>query len=143
MSHEHSRIQTAPHSFASRVVDLAMRTIPIAALVAAGAYFAAQQSVSPQHRTIKGLVVLGLMALMFRFEMVYSVYLFALLFVFPSGISIGSSNSVLMTIIPMIWACARLRRECPSCARHPSTSLSARFSWPTWWHCSTSATPPS
>ena len=104
MSHEHSRIQTAPHSFATRVADLAMRTIPVAALVAAGAFFAAQQAVSPQHRAIKGLVVLGLMALMFRFDMVYSVYLFALLFVFPSGISFGSSNSVLMTIIPMIWA---------------------------------------
>lgn len=81
-----------------------MRVVPAAALVAAGAFFAAQQAVTPQHRAIKGLVVLGLMALMFRFDMVYSVYLFALLFAFPSGISIGSSNSVLMTIIPMIWA---------------------------------------
>lgn len=86
------------------MIDLAMRVVPAAALVAVGAFFAAQQAVSPHHRAIKGLVILGLMTLMFRFDMVYSVYLFALLFAFPTGISIGSSNNVLMTIIPMIWA---------------------------------------
>ncbi len=104
MSHPQSRIDAAPVSFAGRVLDLAMRVVPITALVAVGAFFAAQQAVSPHHRAIKGLVILGLTALMFRFDMVYSVYLFALLFAFPSGISIGSSNSVLMTLIPMIWA---------------------------------------
>lgn len=104
MSHEQSRIQAPPHSVGGRILDLAMRVVPITALVALGAFFAAQQAVSPQHRAVKGLVALALTALMFRFDMVYSVYLFALLFVFPSGISFGSSNSVLMTIIPMIWA---------------------------------------
>ncbi|HEU4365712.1 MAG TPA: hypothetical protein VFT13_09655, partial [Candidatus Krumholzibacteria bacterium] len=81
-----------------------MRVIPIATMVVVGAFFAAQQAVRPSHRAIKALVLLSLVALMFRFDMVYSVYLFALLFPFPSGISIGSSNSVLMTVIPMIWA---------------------------------------
>jgi O-antigen ligase len=87
-----------------RALDFAMRVIPVAALVAVGALFAAQQAVRPSHRAIKALVLLALMALMFRFDMVYSVYLFALLFPFPSGISGGSSNNVLMTVIPMIWA---------------------------------------
>jgi len=87
-----------------RALDIAMRVIPGAALVAVGALFAAQQAVAPSHRAIKALVLMGLMGLMFRFDMVYSVYLFALLFPFPSGISIGSSNNVLMTVIPMIWA---------------------------------------
>ena len=87
-----------------RAVDAAMRVIPIATMVVVGAFFAAQQAVRPSHRAIKALVLMSLVALMFRFDMVYSVYLFALLFPFPSGISIGSSNNVLMTIIPMIWA---------------------------------------
>ncbi|HEX5132977.1 MAG TPA: O-antigen ligase family protein [Candidatus Krumholzibacteria bacterium] len=93
-----------PPRWLDRTLDIAMRIIPPAALVAIGALFAAQQAVAPNQRAIKALVMMGLMALMFRFDMVYSVYLFALLFPFPSGISIGSSNTVLMTIIPMIWA---------------------------------------
>ncbi len=96
-----------------------MRVIPIGALAAATAFFAAQQAVSPHHRAIKGLVILGLMALMFRFDMVYSVYLFALLFAFPSGISIGSSNTVLMTIIPMIWAVRATSARVPVFRRTP------------------------
>ena len=119
MSHSQPRIDTGPHSLGARVADLAMRVVPITALVAVGAFFAAQQAVSPHHRAIKGLIILGLMALMFRFDMVYSVYLFALLFVFPSGISIGSSNSVLMTIIPMIWAVRATSGRVPVLRRTP------------------------
>lgn len=86
------------------VLDWMMRIVPIAALVALGAFVAAQQTVSPQRRVVKASVLLGLMALMLRFDMVYSVYLFTLAFPFPSGISIGSTNAVLMTLIPMLWA---------------------------------------
>jgi hypothetical protein len=62
---------------------------------------------------------MALMALMFRFDMVYSVYLFALLFPFPSGISIGSSNNVLMTVIPMIWAVRATSAKIPLTRRTP------------------------
>ncbi|MGD8413625.1 MAG: O-antigen ligase family protein, partial [Candidatus Latescibacterota bacterium] len=48
-------------------------------------------------------VLLGLMAFMLRFDLVYSVYLFTILFPFPSGVSVGSTNSILMTLIPLIW----------------------------------------
>ncbi len=102
-----------------RGVDLAMRIIPPAVLIFAGAYFTAQQAVRPSHRAIKALVLMALMVLMFRFDMVYSVYLFALLFVFPSGISIGSSNSVIMTIIPMIWAVRATSGKIPLTRRSP------------------------
>ena len=88
----------------ARGLDLAVRIVPVATLVAIGALFSAEQAVRPHHRAIKAALFLGLMALMFRFEMVNAVYLFAMLFIFPSGISIASSNSVLMTVIPMIWA---------------------------------------
>jgi O-antigen ligase len=86
------------------MTDLAMKVLPIATLVAVAAYIAAQQAISPQRRVIKVAVLLGLLALMLRFDLVYSVYLFALLFSFPSDVSIGSSNSILMTLIPLIWA---------------------------------------
>jgi hypothetical protein len=88
----------------SRTVDLALRIVPVATLIAVGAWFAAQQALRPNQRAIKTALMLGLMAFMFRFDMVYSLYLFSFLYLFPSGISIASSNVVLMTVIPMIWA---------------------------------------
>ena len=87
-----------------RVLDAALRVIPIGALVAAGAYFTASQTLRPNQRAIKAAVILALMVFMFRFDMVYSLYAFVLLFFFPSGISFGSSNNVIMTIIPTVWA---------------------------------------
>jgi hypothetical protein len=87
-----------------RTLDLAMRIVPVAALVAVGAWFAARQALSPNQRAIKMALMLALAAFMFRFDMVYSIYLFSFLYLFPSGISIASSNIVLMTVIPMIWA---------------------------------------
>ena len=80
-----------------------MRYAAIAAMVAVGGYVVAQQIVSPHRRAVKLSVLVGLMALMFRFDMVWSVYVFTMLFPFPSGISVGSTNSVLMTLIPLIW----------------------------------------
>jgi type IV secretory pathway VirB2 component (pilin) len=88
----------------SRIADAALRVIPTAALVAVGAYFTARQVLSPNQRAIKAALILAIMAFMFRFDMVYSLYVFVLLLPFPSGISFGSSNNVLMTIIPMVWA---------------------------------------
>lgn len=88
----------------NRIVDVVLRVIPTAALVAVGAYFTARQVLRPNQRAIKAALILAIMAFMFRFDMVYSLYVFVLLFPFPSGISIGSSNNVLMTIIPMVWA---------------------------------------
>jgi hypothetical protein len=115
-----TQTQSTSHSTpVTRVVDLLMRVVPIGALVAVAAFMAAQQAVSPHHRAIKALVVVGLMALMFRFDMVYSVYLFAVLFAFPTGISIGSSNNVLMTIIPMIWAVRATSARAPILRRSP------------------------
>ncbi|MCH7548133.1 MAG: O-antigen ligase family protein [Candidatus Krumholzibacteriota bacterium] len=89
--------------YLDRLLDLAMRVIPISAMVAIGAYVAAQQAVSPQRRVVKLTVLVGILVFMFRFDMVWSVYLFVLLFPFPSGIAIGNTNSILMTLIPLIW----------------------------------------
>ena len=88
------------HPRVRRVTDWFMKVVPIAGLISVAAYMAAQQAVSPQRRAVKLGVLLLLMALMMRFDMVWSIYVFTILFPFPSGISIGSTNSVLMTIIP-------------------------------------------
>jgi O-antigen ligase len=92
------------HPTVKRVTDLVFKVIPVAGLVSLAAYVTAQQAVSPHRRVIKLGILLGLMAFMLRFDMVYSVYLFTILFPFPSGVTIGSTNSVLMTLIPLIWA---------------------------------------
>jgi O-antigen ligase len=87
-----------------RATDIVMRFIPIAALVGLASFISAQQAISPHRRVIKFAVLLGLLAMMLRFDLVYSVYLFTVLFPFPSSVSIGSTNSILMTLIPLIWA---------------------------------------
>lgn len=98
------KLQTIRHQpTVEKAVSLAMRALPFAGLALIAAYVAAQQAVSPQRRVVKTSVMLILMALMLRFDMVYSVYLFTALFPYPSGISIGSTNKILMTIIPLIW----------------------------------------
>ena len=99
-----TRTETNIRQGVSRTVDLALKIVPVATLVAVGAMFAAEQALRPNQRAIKTALMLGMMAFMFRFDMVYSIYVFSFLYLFPSGISIASSNIVLMTIIPMIWA---------------------------------------
>lgn len=97
-------VTTKLHGWTRQVLELASRLLPVAILVLIGAYVAANQAVSPHRRVIKLAVLLGLMAFMIRFDMVFSVYLFTLLFPFPSGVALGSTNSILMTLIPLIWA---------------------------------------
>lgn len=87
-----------------RIVDLAMRVVPVTGLIAIAAYVAANQTISPHRRVIKLAVLLALMSFMIRFDMVFSVYLFTLLYPFPSGVALGSTNSILMTVIPLVWA---------------------------------------
>lgn len=122
---EHTQTQTQTlRARVDRAVSFAGRIVPAAALVAIGAFFAAQQATSPNHRSIKLVVMLGIAAFMFRFDMVYAIYAFVVLFPFPTGISIASSNLVLMTVIPMVWAVraastkTRLFRATPLGAPH-------------------------
>ena len=86
-----------------RLLDWALKTSPIAGLIAVASYFAAKQAITPHRRVIKIAVLLWLLVLMLRFDMVYSIYLFVLLYPFPSGIALGSTNAILMTIIPVVW----------------------------------------
>ena len=99
-----TRAETNIRQGVGRTVDLALKVVPVATLIAVGAMFAAEQALRPNQRAIKTALMLGMMAFMFRFDMVYSIYVFSFLYLFPSGISIASSNIVLMTVIPMIWA---------------------------------------
>ncbi|HKW14009.1 MAG TPA: O-antigen ligase family protein [Candidatus Krumholzibacteria bacterium] len=122
---EHTQTQSQTlRARVDRAVTWAGRIVPAAALVAIGSFFAAQQVTSPNHRSIKLVVMLGIAAFMFRFDMVYAIYAFVVLFPFPTGISIASSNLVLMTVIPMVWAVraastkTRLFRATPLGAPH-------------------------
>ena len=87
-----------------RLVNWVMRALPIGALVMFVSYMTAKQAVAPSQRVVKAAVGMVLMTLMFRFDMVWSIYLFVVLFPFPSGIALGSTNSVLMTLILLVWS---------------------------------------
>jgi len=103
MSMDRTTAYSRPNSVVRRVLDWISRHAPAAIIVGIAALFAAQQTIQPGRRAVKAAVAIGLVGLMLRYDMVYSVYLFVLLFVFPSGISIGSTNTVLMSVIPLIW----------------------------------------
>ena len=94
------RITSPFKSLISRV----LRIVPLAAIVVAVSYYAARQISSPSQRMIKMGVLGGMLVFMFRFDMIYSVLAFTLLFPFPSGITIGSTNSIMMTLVTMAWA---------------------------------------
>ncbi len=98
---------------ATRLFDWALKVVPVAGLAFVAAYLSAQQAITPHHRIIKLVVMGGLLVLMLRFNMVYSVYLFTALYFIPSGISVGSTNTVLMTLIPLIWAVRATARKLP------------------------------
>ncbi|MFH1755650.1 MAG: O-antigen ligase family protein [Candidatus Latescibacterota bacterium] len=85
------------------VSDWSWRFIPILIVIGLVSLVLAKEIVTPQMRLIKFSVVIAILTLMFRFEMLYSLYLFIFLFPFPSSISIGSTNSILMTLIVLIW----------------------------------------
>lgn len=81
-----------------------IRLVPLSGLLAVVAYYTARQVVSPHHRMVKVGVLGAVLLFMFRFDVIYSLFMFTLLFPFPSGISIGSTNSILMTLIGLVWA---------------------------------------
>lgn len=80
-----------------------MRFTPVALMVLFVSYFTAKQIATPRHRMIKMVVLGGMLVFMFRFDIVYSVWAFTILFPFPSGISIGSTNSIMVTLIVLTW----------------------------------------
>lgn len=116
----HAASTRRPSGPFSRFVDAALKYSSIAALVGFGGYLVAQQVVSPNRRTVKMTVLLALLALMLRFDMVWSLFVFVLLFPFPSGVSIGSTNNVLMTLIPLVWLVRATSQKVPLLNRTPA-----------------------
>ena len=82
----------------------AIKLAPLVVMVAVVSYVTATQIVTPQHRMIKMGFLGAVLVFMFRFDMIYSVLLFTVLFPYPSGITIGSTNSILLTLIALAWA---------------------------------------
>ena len=83
--------------------DVLWRVALSAAIVGLAALVVAQQVVFPQPRIIKVTVLALLLVIMLRLQTVYSLYLFVILMMFPSGIALTSTNVVLMTLIPLLW----------------------------------------
>jgi hypothetical protein len=83
--------------------DVFWRFVPISIVVAISSYVLGSQIVRPQHRMIKAGVLLLALAILSRFDMLYSIYFFILLFPFPSGVVLTSTNALLMTLIPLVW----------------------------------------
>lgn len=86
-----------------RVSDLLWRFVPITVLVIFISFGLAREVVTPHPRMIKLFVAMVLLMMMLRFEMLYSLYIFIIIYTFPSEISIGSTNQVFATLILLIW----------------------------------------
>jgi O-antigen ligase len=86
-----------------KVSDQLWRFVPPMVVVAITSVIVATQFVSPHRRMIKVAAVAALLAIMLKFEMIYSLYFFGLVFLFPTGIAITYTNVVLMTVLPMAW----------------------------------------
>lgn len=83
--------------------DAFWRFVPASVVIAVASYVLGTQIVRPQHRMIKMGLLLVALAILARFGMLYSIYFFIILFPFPSGIVLTSSNVILMTLIPLVW----------------------------------------
>jgi hypothetical protein len=93
----------ALNNFRRLASDAFWRFVPISVVIAVTSYVLGSQLIRPQHRTIKAGVLLIFLAILLRFEMVYAIYFFIVLFPFPSGMVLTSTNVILMTLIPLIW----------------------------------------
>jgi O-antigen ligase len=90
-------------SVRGRAWNLLLRVVPLAVIAVAVSYVLGKQVVQPHHRMIKAGLLLLVLVILLRFEMVYSIYFFILMFPFPSGLVLTSTNVILMTMIPLIW----------------------------------------
>jgi len=85
------------------LIDLAWKYLPIAGVVTMASYVLGREIVTPTVRTIKVLVLFLMLTVLLRFEAVFSLYMFVILFPFPSGIALTSTNVVFMTLITLLW----------------------------------------
>ena len=86
------------------IAERLIKIVPLTGLLFVLSYWTAKQIVTPHHRMVKMGILGAVLLFMFRFDMIYSLYVFVVLFPFPSGISIGSTNTILMTLIGLTWA---------------------------------------
>ncbi len=69
----------------------------------ASSYILSKQVVRPQHRMIKAVLLLVVIGALLKFEMIYTIYFFIVMFPFPSGLVLTSTNIILMTLITLMW----------------------------------------
>ena len=90
-------------AFFKSAEDAIWRFVPVTALVLMISYVLGAEIASPHRRLVKVTVLGLLMSIMYRFEMIFSLYMFLLLMPYPTGIALSSSNVILMTLIPLLW----------------------------------------
>lgn len=85
------------------VVDLIWKIAPLGLVIVMTSLILGGEIISPNPRVIKVGVLFLLLIIMLRFEMTYSLYFFLILFPFPSGIAMTSTNVLLITHITLLW----------------------------------------
>jgi O-antigen ligase len=83
--------------------ELFWRFVPVGTLIVFLSYLLGSQLLSPQRRVVKALVTVLVAAIMWRFEMIFTLYIFVVLFPVPSGIAVTSTNVALMTLLFLLW----------------------------------------
>lgn len=87
--------------------------LPVAALILLASLFVGKEIVDPHRRMVKTTVAMLVIILMIRFDMIYSLCLFFVLFPYPSGITLGSTNLLLPTLILLLWLIRARSQEVP------------------------------
>ncbi|MCZ6766157.1 MAG: O-antigen ligase family protein [bacterium] len=85
------------------IADWAWKYVPLAGVMTMASYVLAKEILAPTGRTVKVLVLFLVLVILLRFEMVFSLYMFVVLFPFPSGIALTSTNVVFLTLIALLW----------------------------------------
>jgi hypothetical protein len=83
--------------------NLGWRIVPLIIVILITSWVVGTEIVHPHQRLVKVTILFIIIVIMLRFQMIYSLYLFILLYLFPSGITYGSTNLLLMTLIPLLW----------------------------------------
>lgn len=85
------------------IVDWAWKYVPLTGLLAIASYVLGREIIAPTGRIVKVFMLFLVLVILLRFEMVFSLYMFIILFPFPSGIALTSTNVVFMTLIALLW----------------------------------------
>lgn len=103
--------------------NLFWRVVPVGTLIIFLSYIVSAQVLTPQRRIVKALVVFLVAGIMWRFEIILTLYIFVVLFPVPAGVAITSTNVALMTLIFLFWVIRANARHLPILPKTPLDRL--------------------